>query len=36
LGVPAEKACNKSAMANPESIDWFVSFAAQRAGLPTA
>ena len=36
LGVPAEKACNKSAMANPDSIDWFVNFAAQRTGLPTA
>jgi acetoacetyl-CoA synthetase len=31
LGQPAEKACNRSAMANPQSIDWFVAFAAQRA-----
>jgi acetoacetyl-CoA synthetase len=31
LGQPPEKACNRSAMANPDSIDWFVAFAAQRA-----
>jgi acetoacetyl-CoA synthetase len=31
LGQPAEKACNRSAMANPQSIDWFVAFAARRA-----
>jgi acetoacetyl-CoA synthetase len=31
LGQPADKACNRSAMANPQSIDWFVAFAAQRA-----
>jgi acetoacetyl-CoA synthetase len=30
LGQPAEKACNRSAMANPESIDWFIDFAARR------
>jgi acetoacetyl-CoA synthetase len=32
LGHPAETACNRSAMSNPQSIDWFVAFAAQRAG----
>jgi acetoacetyl-CoA synthetase len=26
LGQPPEKACNRSAMANPQSIDWFVAF----------
>lgn len=31
LGQPPEKACNRSAMVNPGSIDWFVAFAAQRA-----
>jgi acetoacetyl-CoA synthetase len=30
LGQPAEKACNRSAMGNPESIDWFIDFAARR------
>jgi acetoacetyl-CoA synthetase len=30
LGQPAEKACNRSAMSNPQSIDWFVAFAAKR------
>jgi acetoacetyl-CoA synthetase len=32
LGQPPEKACNRSAMSNPQSIDWFVAFAATRAG----
>jgi acetoacetyl-CoA synthetase len=31
LGQPPEKACNRSAMLNPGSIDWFVAYAAQRA-----
>jgi acetoacetyl-CoA synthetase len=31
LGQPPERACNRSAMANPQSIDWFVGFAAQRS-----
>jgi acetoacetyl-CoA synthetase len=31
LGQPPEKACNRSAMSNPQSIDWFVAFAAERA-----
>jgi acetoacetyl-CoA synthetase len=31
LGQPPEKACNRSAMLNPGSIDWFVAFAKQRA-----
>ena len=30
LGQPPEKACNRSAMSNPRSIDWFVEFAATR------
>jgi acetoacetyl-CoA synthetase len=32
LGQPPEKACNRSAMSNPQSIDWFVDFARTRAG----
>jgi acetoacetyl-CoA synthetase len=32
LGQPADRACNRSAMSNPGSIDWFVAFAAARAG----
>lgn len=31
LGQPADTACNRSAMANPGSIDWFVAYAAERA-----
>jgi acetoacetyl-CoA synthetase len=31
LGQPPERACNRSAMSNPASIDWFVAFAAARA-----
>jgi acetoacetyl-CoA synthetase len=30
LGHDPARACNRSAMANPASIDWFVAFAAQR------
>ena len=30
LGVQAEKAVNRDAMSNPQSIDWFVEFAAGR------
>lgn len=30
LGQPAEKACNRAAMSNPDSIDWFIQFAARR------
>jgi acetoacetyl-CoA synthetase len=30
LGQPPERACNRSAMSNPGSIDWFVAFAARR------
>ena len=33
LGQPPEKACNRSAMANPGSIDWFIDFAAKRAAV---
>jgi acetoacetyl-CoA synthetase len=32
LGQAPEKACNRSAMLNPGSIDWFVGFAARRPG----
>jgi acetoacetyl-CoA synthetase len=32
LGQPPERACNRSAMANPQSIDWFVAFEARRRG----
>ncbi|MCA3178800.1 MAG: acetoacetate--CoA ligase [Burkholderiaceae bacterium] len=32
LGQPPERACNRSAMSNPQSIDWFVDFARTRAG----
>jgi acetoacetyl-CoA synthetase len=32
LGEPPQTACNRSAMSNPASIDWFVAFAAARAG----
>jgi acetoacetyl-CoA synthetase len=31
LGHPVDAAVNRSAMANPGSIDWFVAFAARRA-----
>jgi acetoacetyl-CoA synthetase len=31
LGQPAEKVTNPGAMANPESLDWYVAFAASRA-----
>ena len=31
LGMPAETVINRDSMANPVSIDWFVSFADQRA-----
>jgi acetoacetyl-CoA synthetase len=30
LGQPAEKVLNRGAIANPESLDWFVAFAARR------
>jgi len=36
LGQPAEKVVNRDAMANPGSLDWFVAFAASRAGSATA
>jgi len=36
LGQPAERACNRSAMANPGSIDWFIAFAAQRGTAANA
>ena len=32
LGHPVEQAVNRASMANPASIDWFVAFAARRAG----
>jgi len=32
LGHPVDKAVNRASMANPASIDWFVAFAARRAG----
>jgi acetoacetyl-CoA synthetase len=35
LGQPPETACNRSAMLNPGSIDWFVALAARRAGSPS-
>lgn len=31
LGQPLEKVVNKDAMANPQCLDWYVAFAAQRA-----
>jgi acetoacetyl-CoA synthetase len=31
-GEPAEKVANRGAMANPESLDWFVELAGQRRG----
>ena len=33
LGQPLEKVVNKDAMANPDSLDWFVQFAKQRAQI---
>ncbi len=33
LGQPIEKVVNKDAMANPGCLDWYVAFAAQRAGM---
>ena len=35
LGQPLEKVVNRDAMANPASLDWYVAFAAQRAGPVT-
>ncbi len=32
LGQPLEKVVNRDAMANPQSLDWFVQFARERAG----
>ncbi len=32
LGQPADKVVNRDAMANPGSLDWFIAFAAERAG----
>ncbi|MNU03980.1 acetoacetyl-CoA synthetase [compost metagenome] len=32
LGQPIEKVVNKDAMANPGCLDWYVAFAASRAG----
>ncbi|HMN63671.1 MAG TPA: acetoacetate--CoA ligase [Burkholderiaceae bacterium] len=32
LGQPVDKSVNRDSMANPASIDWFVTFAAARAG----
>lgn len=32
LGQPIEKVVNKDAMANPGCLDWYVAFAAERAG----
>lgn len=31
MGEPAERVVNRDAMANPASLDWFVSFARERA-----
>lgn len=31
LGHPVEQSVNRDSMANPESIDWFIEFAARRA-----
>ena len=33
LGQPIEKVVNKDAMANPGCLDWYVAFAAERAGM---
>ena len=30
MGEPAEKAASRDSMANPEALDWFVAFAAER------
>ncbi len=35
LGQPLEKVVNKDAMANPESLDWFVDFARQHLAKAT-
>ena len=32
LGQPADKVLNRDAMANPESIDWYIEFARAYAG----
>ncbi|WP_087742921.1 MULTISPECIES: acetoacetate--CoA ligase [unclassified Acidovorax] len=32
LGQPIEKVVNKDAMANPQCLDWYVAFAAERKG----
>lgn len=36
LGQPLEKVVNKEAMANPDSLDWYVALARERAGAPQA
>ena len=33
LGQPLEKVVNREAMANPQSLEWYVAFAAQRQGV---
>ena len=34
MGQPIEKVVNRDAMANPESMDWFVALANERAAVP--
>jgi acetoacetyl-CoA synthetase len=36
LGVPADQAANRNAMANPDSLDFFVSYAATQRGYQTS
>lgn len=36
LGAPPEKVVNRDAMANPQSLDWFIAFAAARTQQPGA
>jgi acetoacetyl-CoA synthetase len=33
LGQPLDKVANRDAMANPGSLDWFISFAARRTAV---
>jgi acetoacetyl-CoA synthetase len=35
LGVPADQAANRNAMANPGSLDFYVSYAAAQQDYPT-
>jgi len=31
MGVPADKAANRAAMANPEALDYFIDYAARQS-----